>query len=82
MRIIGSLAVLTLLAACAPRPGGEAQPPRAVGLPNPASVACIEQGGELTMVDRPGGQVGICKLRDGRSCEEWALFRDGRCVPG
>ncbi|WP_163311789.1 DUF333 domain-containing protein, partial [Enterobacter cloacae] len=25
--------------------------------------------------------VGMCHLPDGRICEEWALFRDNRCVP-
>ncbi len=50
-----------------------------VGLANPASVRCIEQGGALEMrTDEDGGQFGVCILEDGRECEEWAFFR-GEC---
>jgi putative hemolysin len=52
------------------------------GLPNPASVYCIEDlGGTLEFINTPEGQVGICHLPDGRECEEWELYRTGRCVP-
>ena len=57
------------------------KPPGNVGIANPASVACIQRGGRSeirTMAD--GGQAGYCHLPDGRICEEWALFRDDRCV--
>ena len=27
-----------------------------------------------------GGEYGVCVFDDGRQCEEWALFRDKRCV--
>lgn len=46
-----------------------------IGLANPASAYCVEQGGTLTIEDRPGGQVGICTLPDGKKIEEWELFR-------
>lgn len=58
-----------------------ADTPAPVGIANPASVACVTNGGRSeirTLSD--GGQVGYCHLADGRICEEWALFRDGRCV--
>lgn len=45
---------------------------------NPASVNCIEKGGKLSIVDKPEGQVGMCKLSNGKVCEEWAYFR-GEC---
>lgn len=45
------------------------------GLANPASVHCVEQGGELEIVDEPAGQVGYCSLPDGRRIEEWELYR-------
>jgi putative hemolysin len=49
---------------------------------NPASVYCAEQlGGTLTIVNTPPGEVGYCVLPDGRTCEEWELFRTGNCVP-
>ena len=54
----------------------------AAGLPNPASVYCVESGGELEIrTDPSGGQVGICVFPDGTECEEWALYR-GECWPG
>lgn len=53
----------------------------AVGLPNPASVHCTEQGGVLEMrADASGGQVGVCLFADGSECEEWAFLR-GECAP-
>jgi putative hemolysin len=53
-----------------------------IGLPNPASVYCEEQGGrdEIRTDDR-GGQYGMCVFEDGSECEEWAYFR-GECEPG
>jgi len=47
-------------------------------LANPASVFCIEQYGELEIVDTLDGQVGYCILPDGSRCEEWAFYR-GEC---
>jgi putative hemolysin len=45
------------------------------GVPNPASVHCIESAGELVLVeDEAGNQSGYCEF--GRaSIEEWTLFR-------
>lgn len=45
---------------------------------NPASVNCINNGGKLSLVEKPEGQVGICTFSDGIVCEEWAYFR-GEC---
>lgn len=42
---------------------------------NPASVYCTEHGGTLKIVDTPDGQTGICTLKDGVECDEWAYFR-------
>jgi putative hemolysin len=73
------LTVLALLAACVPAP---APTPAAVGIPNPASVNCVKQGGTLDIrKDASGGEVGYCKFADGSECEEWALMR-GECKPG
>ncbi|MNU11485.1 hypothetical protein D3C72_2593810 [compost metagenome] len=47
---------------------------------NPASVHCTTLGGKLEIrTGKDGGQYGLCNLPDGRVCEEWALFRDGKC---
>ena len=47
-----------------------------IGMANPASVYCEEQGGTLTIVeDAEGNQSGMCKLADGTEVEEWEYFR-------
>jgi len=67
--------------ACAPKAPAHEEPPM-IGMPNPASVHCIQQGGRLDIRTRPGGgEYGVCLFKDGRQCEEWALLRDNRCVP-
>jgi putative hemolysin len=70
-------AVLILLTGCAPTP---VPAPPVIGMANPASVSCIDNGGRSEIRDTPGGQIGVCVFHDGRRCEEWALFRDHRCV--
>ena len=46
-----------------------------VGMANPASVYCGEQGGESVIRDTPEGQVGECHLPDGSVVDEWAYYR-------
>jgi putative hemolysin len=49
------------------------------GMPNPASVNCINNGGKLVITkDATGGELGMCTLSDGAICEEWAYMR-GEC---
>lgn len=71
------LAVLILLAGCAPTREPAAP---VIGMANPASVSCIDNGGRSEIRNTPAGQIGVCVFSDGRQCEEWALFRDHRCV--
>jgi len=53
------------------------------GLANPASVYCVEQGGQVDIVDEALGQVGYCVLPDGRRVEEWEFYRtQTRPTPG
>ncbi len=74
------------LAACAaptaaPTPTSAPTQP-APNLPNPASVNCEKQGGQLSIQKRPdGGEYGVCLFEDNRQCEEWALMR-GDCPVG
>jgi putative hemolysin len=73
-----------VLIACALSTGPEtdAGEPSAIGGANPASVACVKAGGQLeirTLPDR--SQIGMCHTRDGRICEEWALYHNGVCRP-
>ena len=54
-------------------------PETGIGLANPASVFCQEQGGQLEVrTDTSGGQYGVCIFANGSECEEWAYFR-GEC---
>jgi len=47
-----------------------------VGIANPASVYCEEQGGTLSIVeDAEGNQSGMCKLANGTEVEEWEYYR-------
>ena len=74
--------VLLWLAACAAStatPAAETDKP--AGLPNPASVYCEQQGGQLEMRSDENGTYGVCVFDDGGECEEWAYFR-GECAPG
>lgn len=50
-------------------------------LANPASTNCVERGGQLEMIEGPGGTAGVCRFADGSRCEEWRFFR-GECAPG
>ena len=74
-----------ILSACTPSTGQveqQSQQPAAVGLANPASVACVNSGGRLEIKTLAnGGQIGMCHMRDGRICEEWALYQSGICRP-
>ncbi len=53
-----------------------------VGITNPASVYCRENGGTLEVrTGESSGQIGICKFSDGSECEEWKYMR-GECKVG
>lgn len=55
-----------------------------VGMANPASVNCAKRGGtSIPRTAADGGQSADCKLPDGQQCDEWTLFREGKCpAPG
>ena len=70
-RLLPLVAVLVLaVVACGDDDGDDESP----GLANPASVYCVEQGGEVEIVDEADGQVGYCNLPDGRRIEEWEFY--------
>jgi len=51
----------------------------AVGIANPASVYCEEQGYKLEIRnDEQGNQYGVCIFPDGSECDEWEYYR-GEC---
>jgi putative hemolysin len=74
-----STSTATPMAAVEPMEGNADQ--GNIDMANPASVYCVDQGGELDIRDQTGGQVGYCIFPDGSQCEEWAYFR-GECSPG
>lgn len=71
MRVLFPFAVIASLAACTDDKKDEA-----VGMANPASVYCVEQGGTSKIVEAAdGSQSGVCTLPDGSEVDEWAYFR-------
>lgn len=44
-------------------------------LPNPASLYCIERGGEIDIKETPKGDVTTCVLSDGTRIDEWEFYR-------
>lgn len=78
-----ALALAASGAGAQPLPPGQPQPqpqPARPAMANPASVNCLKLGGRHVIRNTPRGEVGMCVFRDGRVCEEWALYRDDRCV--
>ncbi|WP_293764618.1 DUF333 domain-containing protein [uncultured Aquitalea sp.] len=69
-----ALCLPLLLGACAQPKAAEAVQPM-VGMANPASVFCIQQGGKLEIRKESNGEAGYCHLPDGKVVEEWAYFR-------
>lgn len=51
------------------------------GMPNPAAINCVKIGGRSVILEGTvRGEQGICRLPDGRECEEFAVLRDHRCL--
>ena len=47
-----------------------------IGMPNPASEYCIQQGGKLRhLKDAFGNEFNNCKLPNGQEQNEWDLYR-------
>jgi putative hemolysin len=42
---------------------------------NPASVYCVEQGGDPQIKKTAEGEVGYCLFPDGRVVEQWDFYR-------
>lgn len=79
MRFSILAAGLALISLTPEEAGAAAQKP--VGMANPASVHCGAIGGRfVARKDKAGNEYGFCRLPNGRLCEEWALFRDNKCI--
>jgi len=74
-RAAGAACLLALacfsLSSCGGKDVGKDQ----LGMANPASVFCKEQGGKLEIKHEKDGEVGYCHLPYGRVVEEWVLWR-------
>lgn len=84
VRVLSVPAIIVALAACGD--DGESDDDGddpSTQIANPASEFCVEQGGEVEIVDEADGQVGYCNLPDGTIVEEWAYFREqtGGTIP-
>jgi putative hemolysin len=83
-KIITFTIIMMALTACAtpqtrttPDPAATAMPQ--VGMPNPASVYCTQNGNKLEIhTAADGSQNGICVFPDGNMCDEWTYYR-GEC---
>lgn len=77
-RIKTNLAFLLLtavfLASCSSTPKANFASSK-IGMANPASINCADQGGELRITKNTKGEMGICFFEDGSHCEEWAYYR-------
>ena len=84
-RLVVFVLALALLVGCSataePTAAPESAPTPEVGLPNPASVFCADQGFTLELRSDDSGSYGMCIFPDGSECEEWAFLR-GTCGPG
>lgn len=79
--IVFSSVILLSLSACSTVQNQQEAAPL-IGMPNPASQYCIEQGGKLEAVKDAQGESAYCHLQNGEKIEEWALFRQNQaqCV--
>ncbi|MBN2046084.1 MAG: DUF333 domain-containing protein [Anaerolineales bacterium] len=77
--IVTLLAVMLMGSACKANPEADHE---VIGMPNPASVFCEEQGGKVEIrTQKDGSQNGVCVFDDGSECDEWAFYRE-ECRPG
>lgn len=75
MKFVALMTTGLASAAAATLPVPAQAAPGKVGLANPASVYCGSIGGKSFVRKTPSGDVGYCRLPNGRVHEEWALFR-------
>ena len=76
-KTIGTLLLILIgLTACTSVKSGTGSENTKVGMPNPASKYCVEQGGksEIRKAEN-GGSYGVCIFKDGSEEDEWEYFR-------
>ncbi|GDY24969.1 DUF333 domain-containing protein [Agarivorans sp. Toyoura001] len=62
--------VFAALTAC----DSEQENSSSVSMANPASVYCVEQGGDPQVEQTKEGEVGYCHFSDGRVIEQWEFY--------
>jgi putative hemolysin len=82
-RIFTFIIILMVLTACTALQVQTLEPAATdtpqMGMPNPASVYCEQNGNTLEIrTAADGSQNGICVFPDGSTCDEWAYYR-GEC---
>ena len=73
--VILAAVALSLPAACTERASAP------IGKPNPATEYCISQGGAHEVRRTSAGDVGDCRLPDGRVVDEWEFYRSRNQMP-
>ena len=76
-KIILLASVMLSLGACSSVQNKQEAAP-SIGMANPASKYCVDQGGTLEIVKEERGDVGYCNLKNGQKVEEWALYRQNQ----
>ncbi|WEI04513.1 I78 family peptidase inhibitor [Acinetobacter johnsonii] len=73
--------MVAAISGCSTAQKNETEKPT-LGMANPASTYCVEQGGKLEIRKEPNGEVGYCHLPNGQVIDEWTLFRasQSKCV--
>ncbi|BEU04452.1 hypothetical protein OAG1_32520 [Agarivorans sp. OAG1] len=71
MKVVVVGLLVTGLVAC----GSEQEDSASVSMANPASVYCVEQGGDPQIKKTAEGEVGYCHFTDGRVVEQWDFYR-------
>lgn len=73
MKKLTILATLATLSACSANQAPEQKP---IGMANPASVFCEQQGGKSVLrKNADGSEYGVCVFKDGKEVDEWDYFR-------
>ena len=63
------------LSGCAASEPSAPEPPKVIGMPNPAAVYCEEKGGQSVKVTIAQGESADCILPGGERIDEWKLYR-------
>ncbi|QEM81672.1 DUF333 domain-containing protein [Halomonas binhaiensis] len=72
---IAAMACSLTLAGCAAQNPPQPDNQKSIGMPNPASVHCLEKGGTLERRQTAAGESSDCRLPDGTLVDTWELYR-------